>query len=170
VSIYQGTYAPDVAYDADPNSGFSVYDSYEGNGGWQTVGGTSAGCPQWAAIFAIVDQARAMRGLGSLDGPSETLSGLYAISHKAFHDVTTGANSNYAAGPGYDLGTGRGSPVATRLIPSLAAYQLPGSASAAAAVQRAVAVTTPVTAAISPSITTGKRRDLSGLFGDSAIL
>src|SRR5262249_19742251 len=31
---------PDVAYDADPNSGFYVHDS--NNGGWWDVGGTSA--------------------------------------------------------------------------------------------------------------------------------
>jgi subtilase family serine protease len=166
VSQYSGTYAPDVAYDADPNSGFSVYDSYEGNGGWQTVGGTSAGCPQWAALIAIVDQGREMRGLSSLDGPSETLAGLYAISHKAFHDVTTGANSNYAAQVGYDLVTGRGSPVASRLIPSLVAYQ----ASATAAVQRAV-VETPMGASsvTTATITTGKRRDLASLFGTTEI-
>ncbi len=37
---------PDVAYDADPNSGFAVYDSYGNSSsdppGWKTVGGTSA--------------------------------------------------------------------------------------------------------------------------------
>src|SRR5207248_2389037 len=155
------------AYDADPNSGFSVYDSYEGNGGWQTVGGTSAGCPQWAALIAIVDQGRELSGHGSLDGPSETLSGLYAISHKAFHDVTTGANSNYAAKVGYDLVTGRGSPVASRLIPSLVAYQVPANS---AAVQRDV-VGRPMGAGIATTtITTGKRRDLAGLFADLEIL
>jgi subtilase family serine protease len=164
VSIYQGTYAPDVAYDADPNSGFSVYDSYEGNGGWQTVGGTSAGCPQWAALIAIVDQGRGLSGLGSLDGPSETLSGLYAISHKSFHDVTTGANSNYAAQVGYDLVTGRGSPVATRLIPSLAAYQLPASGAA----QRAVVVRPSL--ASTATITSSRHRDLAGLFSTTEVL
>jgi subtilase family serine protease len=167
VSIYQGTYAPDVAYDADPNSGFSVYDSYEGNGGWQTVGGTSAGCPQWAALIAIVDQGRELSGLSSLDGPSETLSGLYAISHKAFHDITTGANSNYAAKVGYDLVTGRGSPVASRLIPSLVAYQGSGSASAAS-VQREL-ITSPSLSSTT-MITSSRHRDLASLFGTTEIL
>jgi subtilase family serine protease len=124
VSYYQGTYAPDVAYDADPQSGFSVYDSYQGQG-WTTVGGTSAGCPQWAALLAIADEGRELSGMGSLDGPTETIPAIYAISHKAFRDITTGANSNYAAGPGYDLVTGRGSPVANRAIIALAAYQDP---------------------------------------------
>src|SRR5436309_2645388 len=46
---------PDVSYDADPASGFSVYDStsYQGQKGWFKVGGTSAGAPQWAAIRAL---------------------------------------------------------------------------------------------------------------------
>ncbi len=35
---------PDVAYDANPNTGYAIYDSvaYEGDSGWQEVGGTSA--------------------------------------------------------------------------------------------------------------------------------
>ncbi len=42
---------PDVAYDADPNTGFSVYDSvsYQHDAGWQTVGGTSAARPSGPA-------------------------------------------------------------------------------------------------------------------------
>src|SRR5207244_2794009 len=48
---------PDVAYDADPNTGVLVYDSV--NGGWFAYGGTSAGAPQWAALVAIADQGRA---------------------------------------------------------------------------------------------------------------
>ena len=41
---------PDVSYDADPGTGYSVYDSIpnQGTSGWQVAGGTSAGAPQWA--------------------------------------------------------------------------------------------------------------------------
>lgn len=162
ISQYQGTYAPDVAYDADPASGFSVYDSYQGQG-WRTVGGTSAGCPQWAALIVIADEGRELSGMPSLDGPSQTLSALYAISHKAFHDITTGANSNYAAQVGYDLVTGRGSPVVARTIPALAAYADAGAAQAAS----------PAVVA-SPAIAmTGVRRvrqSFDGLFGMMDIL
>jgi subtilase family serine protease len=160
VSLYQGTYAPDVAYDADPQSGFSVYDSY-GGGGWQTVGGTSAGCPQWAALIAIADQGRVLSGKASLDGPGETLGALYALPQRAFHDVTTGANSNYAARPGYDLVTGRGSPIATRVVPGLVAYSGTGAAAQSFA-------TTGVSRAIIPASALPmlkRRRDLAGLFG-----
>src|ERR1019366_1512675 len=74
MSPYELTNKPDVAYDADPSTGFLVYDSIPNQGisGWQVVGGTSAGSPQWAAIIALVDQGRALRSLGSLDGPTQT--------------------------------------------------------------------------------------------------
>ena len=38
-----------------------------------------------------------------------------------FHDITVGYNF-YDAGPGYDLVTGLGTPIANKLIPDLAAY------------------------------------------------
>ena len=46
---------PDVSYNANPNTGFPVYDStaYYGTKGWFEVGGTSAGAPQWAALVAL---------------------------------------------------------------------------------------------------------------------
>ena len=45
---YRG--APDVSYNANPATGFSVYDSVPLGtaSGWFRVGGTSAGSPQWA--------------------------------------------------------------------------------------------------------------------------
>ncbi len=49
---------PDVAYDADPNTGYAVYDSY-GSSGWGQYGGTSAGAPQWSALIALANQGRA---------------------------------------------------------------------------------------------------------------
>ena len=67
---------PDVAYDADPATGFSVYDS-TASSGWTVLGGTSGGAPQWAGLFAIADQGRALAGLPALDGPSQTLPALY---------------------------------------------------------------------------------------------
>jgi hypothetical protein len=116
--------APDVAYDADPNTGFAVYDSlaYEGYKGWQEIGGTSAGSPQWSALIAIADQEREAGGLTSLDGPTQTLPTLYSIYAapgsadystyaSTFHDITSGASSFFvSAAPGYDLVTGLGSP------------------------------------------------------------
>jgi subtilase family serine protease len=138
---------PDVAYDADPNTGFAVYDSvaYQGVSGWQVVGGTSAGAPQWAALVAIADQGRTMAAKATLDGTTQTLPALYSLYPSQtsanptygqyssdFHDVIDGSGrrggwpwrwggfgfSNPAT-IGYDLSTGLGTPQAGTLIQAL---------------------------------------------------
>ncbi|MBV8782045.1 MAG: S53 family peptidase [Phycisphaerae bacterium] len=111
---------PDVSMDADPNTGVAVVDSYDlGNTNPVEVGGTSLAAPMWAGMVALADQDRAGVGLGSLDGATQTLPRLYALPTTDFHDVTTG-NNGYAAGSGYDLVTGRGTPIGNLLIPDLA--------------------------------------------------
>jgi subtilase family serine protease len=112
---------PDVAFDGDKLTGFSVYDSYNGGTStpWYKVGGTSIAAPAWAGLIAIANQGRASYGLSALNGATQTLPELYELNSNAFHDITTGANSTYSAGSGYDLVTGRGSPVAGTLIPDL---------------------------------------------------
>jgi len=109
---------PDVAYVADPNTGVAVYGSY-GWGGWAQIGGTSAGSPQWAGLMAIADQGLSLAGKSSLDGYTQTLPALYQLASKDFHDITTGGNG-YAAAAGFDMVSGRGSPVANLLVPALA--------------------------------------------------
>lgn len=111
---------PDVAYNASTASGYSIYDSY-GYDGWTQGYGTSAAAPQWAALIAIADQGRALQGKGSLDGGSQTLPALYQLPKGDFHDVTSGGNGSYSAGPGYDLVTGRGSPIANLVVAGLVA-------------------------------------------------
>jgi subtilisin-like proprotein convertase family protein len=111
---------PDVAMDADPNTGVAIYDSYDfGGSPWVQVGGTSLAAPMWAGLIAIADQGRALLSVAPLDGPKQTLPAMYALPGADFHDVITGSNG-YSAGPGYDLVTGRGSPIANLLIPDLA--------------------------------------------------
>ena len=118
---------PDVAYDADPNTGFAVYDTvrYFGQSGWFQVGGTSAGAPQWAALFAIANSMRVAAGKGTL---SSTNSGVYSVASGSayganFHDITSGTNGNCGtlctASSGYDYVTGLGSPQANNVIPAL---------------------------------------------------
>ncbi len=115
---------PDVAFDADPASGVAVFDSYNGGSTpWAKVGGTSLACPAWAGLIAIADQGLALRNLPSLDGPTQTLPRLYALAGRDFHDVTGGDNG-YRGGPGYDLVTGLGSPIANRLVLDLAGFLL----------------------------------------------
>ena len=115
---------PDVAYDADPNTGVSVYDSYGNSSSapWSQYGGTSAAAPQWAGLIAIADQGRALAGLGSLDGITQTLPKLYTLPAADFHDVTSGSSAGsprYNAQAGYDLVTGRGSPIANLVVSGL---------------------------------------------------
>ena len=111
---------PDVAYDADPDTGFSIYDSVplDGRQGWQTAGGTSGGTPQWAALIAIADQGRAFAGKPSLDGATQTLPAIYRLPESDFHDISTG-NNGYLATAGYNPVTGRGTPLANLVIPGL---------------------------------------------------
>lgn len=100
---------PDVSYDADPATGFPVYDStsYSGHSGWWQVGGTSAGAPQWAAIHDL--------------GNGVTNAKLYSDAQSSYasylRDITTGTNGSCGfvcqAGTGYDFVTGLGSPLTT---------------------------------------------------------
>ena len=116
---------PDVAYDASPSTGVSVYDSvpYAGGSGWWKLGGTSAGAPQWSALLAIADQGRALSGQSALDcsSPQQVMSILYE-NPTDFHDITSGTSTgtpNYSAGSGYDYVAGLGSPIANLIVGSL---------------------------------------------------
>lgn len=101
---------PDVSFDANPNTGVSVYDStsYQGQSGWFTLGGTSVGAPDWAGILAAGRAA----GQTALEGDAAIYSGGYTTN---LRDITSGTNgscgTDCTAGPGYDLVTGLGSPV-----------------------------------------------------------
>jgi hypothetical protein len=111
---------PDVAYNADPNTGVPVDDSWDFGAStpWEQFGGTSLATPSWGALIAIADQGRVAAGLTPLDGPSQTLPKLYSIPASDFNDITSG-NNGFAAGPGYDLVTGRGSPKAALVVKDL---------------------------------------------------
>ncbi len=112
---------PDVAFNADPSSGVSVYDSvaYDGQSGWFQVGGTSAAAPAWAGLVAITDQGLAITGQNSLS-TAELLTELYDLPSSDFNDITSGYNGYYAT-TGYDLVTGLGSPKSAALVAGLLA-------------------------------------------------
>jgi len=114
--------APDVSYDANPSTGFAVYDSvtYSNQSGWFQVGGTSAGTPQWAGLIAIANSMRSAAGKQRLNA---TYNAVYAVGRtNSFYDITTGSNgacgSVCSASGGYDYVTGMGSPKANNLIPA----------------------------------------------------
>ena len=114
-----GRATPDVSYDANPNTGVWVYDTttYEGSSGWIQVGETSASAPQWSAIFADI---QSIDGVSAINGANvhQVLYSIYSSTDygTAFHDITSGYNGYYYAGPGYDEVTGIGSPVVYELI------------------------------------------------------
>jgi pseudomonalisin len=90
---------PDVAFDADPNSGFNVI-----VGGQNTVvGGTSGSSPSWLGIWARTQAAHG----GTLGFANATI---YAEPATSFNDIEIGTNGIFAATPGYDYVTGRGTP------------------------------------------------------------
>jgi subtilase family serine protease len=120
---------PDVAFDADPASGVAVYDSYDNGAStpWAQIGGTSLAAPSWGGLIAIADQGLVAAGGTTLNGPTQTLPLLYNLYQTQpgdFHDITSGSNGAYSAGPGYDEVTGLGSPAANLLIPALIGLQV----------------------------------------------
>lgn len=121
---YRGV--PDVAYDANPNTGVPVYDSvaFQNQSGWFQVGGTSAGAPQWAALIAIANSLRMATGKTTLKGSNAVLYALATLNYSGnYFDITSGTNGGCgtlcAATGGYDYVTGLGSPQASNIIPAL---------------------------------------------------
>jgi subtilase family serine protease len=125
---YRGS--PDVSYDADPGTGYAIYDSVaiSGYSGWFQVGGTSAGTPQWAGLFAIANSLRVAARKSNL---SSTNTPVYSLAKSAptadFHAVTQGTNGTCGAIctalAGYDYVTGVGTPQAAAMINALVAQR-----------------------------------------------
>ena len=110
-----GRGVPDVAGNADPQTGYQIYSG----GQAQVVGGTSAVAPLWAALVARLAEATGQR-FGLLQAllylgvaPGSDVTG--------FRDITSGNNGAYSAGPGWDACTGLGSPDGTALLERLKA-------------------------------------------------
>ncbi len=94
-----GRMIPDVAADADPNTGYLIVV----HGQQSPVGGTSAAAPLYAGLFAAFGTK-----LGFVTPK------LWA-NRLCFNDITKGDNGFYRAGPGPDPCTGLGSPIGTKL-------------------------------------------------------
>lgn len=111
---------PDVSYNAAVNGGVLVYTSFLGSPAFFIVGGTSAGSPQWAAIFALANEL-AGKPLGFINPALYSLAKSTAYTLD-FHDITVGNNQllgtpvGFSAGPGYDNATGWGTPDVAKLI------------------------------------------------------
>jgi len=100
---------PDVAGDADPETGYNIrVDSQN-----MVVGGTSAVAPLWTGLIAILNQQLSTK-LGFVNPQ------LYAMNQSAgFHDITKGNNGTMSAKPGWDPCTGLGSPDGLGLLHAL---------------------------------------------------
>jgi hypothetical protein len=122
---------PDVAMDSGSAQQYDVFTSTLSSSsvsasavGWLGDAGTSAAAPIWAGLIAIANQGRALAGGTPLTGNTQTLKALYSLPASDFHDIVLGNNGD-PAGPGFDLTTGWGTPVANLLVPDLAGYQVP---------------------------------------------
>ena len=97
----------DVAADADPATGAAVYDTTNGNGGWNEVGGTSESSPIIASVFALAGN--------NGNGGNNAADSIYTHTGNLY-DVTSGNNGTCSpsilctAATGYDGPTGWGTP------------------------------------------------------------
>jgi pseudomonalisin len=106
-----GKTLPDVAMDADPNSGAEVYV----DGSPEAIGGTSLSSPLTLGVWARLQSAHANK-LG-FAAPK-----LYAAAGSAgYRDVTLGNTGPYPAAPGYDLATGLGTFDVANMVTAIAA-------------------------------------------------
>jgi kumamolisin len=106
----KGRGVPDVAGDADPETGYVV----RVDGQEFVIGGTSAVAPLWAGLIALLNQK-----LGHHVGFLNPLAYGSLVGTGSFRDITTGNNGAYAAKEGWDACTGWGSPNGAKLLQSL---------------------------------------------------
>jgi kumamolisin len=102
-----GRGVPDVAGDADPNTGYNIL--VDGQTG--AIGGTSAVAPLWAALVALLNQ--------NFGKPVGFLNPLLYQQTSDNRDITSGNNGAYSARAGWDACTGLGSPDGTKLVSGL---------------------------------------------------
>jgi hypothetical protein len=102
---------PDVAWDADPETGVvvSVFNKANGFYYYYIIGGTSVGSPCWAGSMALIDQ-KAGSSLGFINPTVYSILNNPAEYSKAFHDITVGNDNPDSATRGWDPLTGVGSP------------------------------------------------------------
>jgi kumamolisin len=96
-----GRGVPDVAGDADPNTGYNIRVDGEN----AVFGGTSAVAPLWAGLVARINQK-----IGKPIGFLNPLIYAQAVEAAGFHDITEGNNGAFSAAVGWDPCTGLGSP------------------------------------------------------------
>jgi kumamolisin len=120
-SINPGNFAgraiPDVAADADPNTGYLTMSG----GQLGIVGGTSASAPLWGSLITRINAS-----LGARVGNFNALLYQKIGPAKVLRDITSGnndtdglLNGQFPAGPGWDACTGWGAPDGNNLLNAL---------------------------------------------------
>jgi kumamolisin len=111
-----GRGVPDVSGDADPVTGYQV----RVDGQSLVIGGTSAVAPLWAGLIALNNQQNG-KSAGFIQPQ------IYAAkAASGFHDIVSGNNGAFSAGPGWDACTGLGSPIGATIIALLGASSAAG--------------------------------------------
>jgi kumamolisin len=104
-----GRGVPDVAGNADPQTGYAI----RVDGQRLVFGGTGAAASLWAGLIAVANQHNG-RASGFIQ------PALYAARNKgALRDTAQGDNGSFKAGPGWDACTGLGSPIAPLVISAI---------------------------------------------------
>jgi kumamolisin len=98
---------PDVAGDADPETGYDV----RVDGSNTVIGGTSAVAPLWAGLIARINAATGK--------PAGYVNPLLYGKAGALRDITKGNNGDFEAAKGWDACTGLGSPNGASLSTTL---------------------------------------------------
>lgn len=97
---------PDVAFDADPNTGVAVYDSTKSGGyvGWMVFGGTSVASPCVAGVTNL--------SAHNYTSTAAELAHVYAgLGGSNFRDITSGSAGANKAKAGWDFCAGVGVPL-----------------------------------------------------------
>lgn len=131
--VFPGRSVPDVAGNADPDSGYPIFiDGQQG-----VIGGTSAVAPLMAGMSAVIKQASG--------GKSWDWLNLLATNPGVCVDIVSGTNGGYRAGPGRDDVSGYGVPDAGKILAILTSgTQIPapggGTTTPTAALQQIEAI------------------------------
>ena len=112
---HQGRGIPDVAANASPETGYSIY----AHGHSIVVGGTAAATPLWSGLIALLNQGLG-RNIGNINselysdiGPAGVLRGI-TEGNNSVNDI-----KGYTAGPGWNACAGWGTPNGTKLLQAL---------------------------------------------------
>ena len=144
-----GRGVPDVAADADPQTGYQILV----DGQSVVIGGTSAAAPLWAGLIALLNQQ-----LGQPVGFLNPVLYQQLQPATVMHDVTSGNNDGYTAGPGWDACTGYGSPNGAALLQALTALRGQPVGAPAPQPTPTIPASTPTTEAPQP-VATGAAND-----------